>query len=63
MNPKTLQYLIWHSDISFTMNVYTHVSLEDAEKELRKMEEFMKAQEAIEKKDEKAIPQIAFKVV
>ena len=63
MNPKTLQYLMGHSDISVTMNVYTHVGLEDAEKELRKMEEFKKAQEAIEKKDEKAIPQIAFKVV
>ena len=26
MNPKTLQYLMGHSDISVTMNVYTHIS-------------------------------------
>ena len=25
MNPKTLQYLMRHSDISVTMNVYTHI--------------------------------------
>ena len=34
MNPKTLQYLMGHSDIAVTLNVYTHVGLEDAEKEL-----------------------------
>lgn len=27
MNPKTLQYLMGHSDISVTMNVYTHFGL------------------------------------
>ena len=32
MNPKTLQYLMGHSDISVTMNVYTHIGLDDAEK-------------------------------
>ena len=37
MNPKTLQYLMGHSDIAVTLNVYTHVGLEDAEKELQKM--------------------------
>lgn len=31
MNPKTLQYLMGHSDIAVTLNVYTHVGLEDAE--------------------------------
>lgn len=41
--------------ITETMNVYTHLGLEDAEEELRKMEDFRKAQEAIEKKDEKPI--------
>ena len=34
MNPKTLQYLMGHSDISVTMNVYTHVNFDDAEEEL-----------------------------
>ena len=32
MNPKTLQYLMGHSDISVTMNVYTHISFDDARK-------------------------------
>ena len=29
MNPKALQYLMGHSDISVTLNTYTHVNLED----------------------------------
>ena len=64
MNPKTLQYLMGHSDISVTMNVYTHISFDDAEEELKRMEEFRKAQAEIEKKnDAKAISQKMFKVV
>lgn len=63
MNPKTLQYLMGHSDIGVTMNVYTHLGLQDAEEELRKMEDFRKAQEAIEKKEEKTVTQKAFKVI
>ena len=35
-----------HSDISVTMNVYTHVNFDDAEEELRRMEEFRKAQKS-----------------
>lgn len=31
INPKTLQCLMGHSDIAVTLNVYTHVGLEDAE--------------------------------
>ena len=31
MNPKTLQYLMGHSDIGVTLNTYTHLGLEDAE--------------------------------
>ena len=31
MNPKTLQYLMGHSDIGVTLNTYTHLCLEDAE--------------------------------
>lgn len=64
MNPKTLQYLMGHSDISVTMNVYTHISFDDAEEELKRMEEFRKAQAEIEKKnDAKSISQKMFKVV
>ena len=34
---KTLQYLMGHSDISVTMNVYTHLKLVDAQDELEKL--------------------------
>lgn len=37
MNPKTLQYIMGHSDISVTLNVYTHVGFEDAEKEMQRL--------------------------
>ena len=37
MNPKTLQYLMGHSDIGITLNTYTHIKLEDAETECRKV--------------------------
>ena len=64
MNPKTLQYLMGHSDISVTMNVYTHINFDDAEEELKRMEEFRKAQAEIEKKnDAKAVSQKMFKIV
>ena len=66
MNPKTLQYLMGHSDISVTMNVYTHIGFDDAEEEeeeLKRMEEFRKAQAEVEKKDEKPMSQKMFKVV
>lgn len=34
---KTLQYLMGHSDISVTINVYTHLKLADAKDELEKL--------------------------
>ena len=37
MNPKMLQYLMGHSDISVTLNVYTHVNFDDAKAELNKL--------------------------
>lgn len=37
INPKTLQYLMGHSDISVTLNTYTHVKFEDAKEDLAKM--------------------------
>lgn len=37
MNPKTLQYLMGHADISVTLNTYTHVRFEDAKHELERM--------------------------
>ncbi len=49
MNPKTLQYLMGHSDISVTLNTYTHFGLEDAAEELRRMEEAENARREQEK--------------
>lgn len=49
INPKTLQYLMGHSDISVTMNTYTHLGLEDAKDEMVRLEELNKAREEIEK--------------
>ena len=63
MNPKTLQYLMGHSDISVTMNVYTHIEFDDAEEELKRMEEFRKAQAEVEQKKEKLMSQKMFKVI
>ena len=63
MNPKTLQYLMGHSDISVTMNVYTHIGFDDAEEELKRMEEFRKAQAEVEQTKEKPMSQKMFKVV
>ena len=37
MNPKTLQYLMGHSDIGVTLNTYTHLQYDDAKKELKKL--------------------------
>ena len=37
MNPKTLQYLMGHSDIGVTLNTYTHLAFEDAENELKRV--------------------------
>ena len=37
MNPKTLQYIMGHSDISVTLNTYTHLQFEDALKEMKKV--------------------------
>ena len=64
MNPKTLQYLMGHSDISVTMNVYTHIGFDKVEKERRQIGEFKKAQDEIEKKnDAKAVLQKMFKAI
>ena len=63
MNPKTLQYLMGHSDISVTMNVYTHIGFDDAEEELKRMEEFRKAQAEVDQKKEKPMSQKMFKVI
>ena len=49
MNPKTLQYLMGHSEIGVTLNTYTHLGLEDAAEELQRMEEAEAARREQEK--------------
>lgn len=39
MNPKALQYIMGHSDISVTLNVYTYVQFDDAQAELLRVAE------------------------
>ena len=62
MNPKTLQYLMGHSDIGVTLNTYTHLGLEDATDELKRMEELENARKELEKnKEEKPVSQKMFR--
>ena len=60
---KTLQYLMGHTDIAVTMNVYTHISFNDAEEELKKMEELKSARDELEKKNERPVQQNMFRVI
>lgn len=65
MNPKTLQYLMGHSDISVTMNTYTHLGLDDAKNEMIRLEELENARKEVEKTSEKseAVTQSMFRAV
>lgn len=38
MNPKTLQYIMGHSDIGITLNTYTHMGFEDASEEMSQID-------------------------
>jgi len=48
MNPKTLQYIMGHSDIGVTLNTYTHLGFDDASEELDRI-----TKEKAKKRDEK----------
>lgn len=64
MNPKTLQYLMGHSDIGVTLNTYTHLGLEDAEDELKRLEDLKNARKELERtQGEKPVPQKIFKAI
>ncbi len=63
MNPKTLQYLMGHSDIGVTMNVYTRLGLEDAADELKRIEALELARKEIEKKPDTPPEQLLFRSV
>ena len=54
MNPKTLQYLMGHSDIGVTLNTYTHLGLEDAADELKRMEDLENAKKELSRTKEDA---------
>ena len=41
MDPKILQGIMGHSDISMTMNVYNHGSIERMQNEMKKLEKYM----------------------
>ena len=49
MNPKTLQYLMGHSEIGVTLNTYTHLGLEDATDELKRVEDLNNARNELGK--------------
>ena len=64
VNPKTLQYLMGHSDIGVTLNTYTHLGLEDAVDELKRVEELENARKEMEKiNGEGAISQKMFRAI
>lgn len=64
MNPKTLQYLMGHSDIGVTLNTYTHLGLDDATDELKRLQELEVARKELEKtQGEKPVSQKMFKVI
>ena len=64
MNPKTLQYLMGHSEIGVTLNTYTHLGLEDATDELKRMEDLENAREELDKTSgKKAVTQKMFRAV
>lgn len=64
MNPKTLQYLMGHSEIGVTLNTYTHLGLQDATEEMKRMEklEAVRAEMNGEEK-EKPMKRSMFRVV
>ena len=63
MNPKTLQYLMGHSEIGVTLNTYTHLGLEDATNELKRVLEIEDARKEKENSEHnKPVSQIMFNV-
>ena len=64
MNPKTLQYLMGHSEIGVTLNTYTHLVLEDATDELKRMEDLENERKELDKTfGRKTVTQKMFRVV
>ena len=51
---KVLQYLMGHSDISVTLNTYTHLKLDDAKEEMEKLAKAQEATMAVERAEGKS---------
>ena len=52
---ETLKYLMRHTDISVASNVYTHLKLEDAQKEIERLESIEKEMKSVPNKEIKGI--------
>ena len=53
-----------HSDIGVTLNTYTHIGLEDAEDELKRLEDLQNARKELEwTQGEKPVSQKMFKAI
>ena len=64
MNPKALKYLMGHSGIGITLNTYTHLGLEDATDELKRVEELEKARKELDKvSGERQVSQKIFRAI
>ena len=55
MNPKMLQYIMGHAEVGVTLDVYTHLGLEDAAAELHRMEELQNARQEMNRTKDEAV--------
>lgn len=63
ISPKTLQYLMGHSSIEVTLNVYTHLKFDDAQKELEDMQEKIRKEMLGARKELEKSGQVSAKVI
>ncbi|MDO4650072.1 MAG: integrase, partial [Eubacteriales bacterium] len=62
--PKALQYLMGHSDIGVTLNTYTHLGLNDAVKEMERVQKAEDARKEVEgPKKEKPMRRAMFRAI
>ena len=62
--PLAAMYLMGHSDIGVTLNTYTHLGLEDAADELKRMEELAESWKELEKaKEDQPVSQKMFRAI
>ncbi|MGN0276797.1 MAG: hypothetical protein ACI4CZ_06340 [Hominisplanchenecus sp.] len=56
ISAKTLQYLMGHSDIEITLNVYTHIGYDHAKEEVNRLPDIAKeTNEATHRKGRKVV--------